>query len=105
MITYEKSTNTPLLLTLVMTSLLFSASACSNPAAVNTNNDLPEYKEGQASVEESLANTEKPTFRADLAISFLRRILLLLTIYILAMSRREQAQIVINLGQKLSKRR
>ena len=53
MITNEKSTNTPLLLSLVMTSLLFSASACSNPAAVNTNNDLTEYKEGQASVEES----------------------------------------------------
>ncbi|WP_289049957.1 PQQ-dependent sugar dehydrogenase [uncultured Psychrobacter sp.] len=70
MITYEKSTNTPLLLTLVMTSLLFSASACSNPAAVNTNNDLTEYKEGQASVEESLANTEKPTFTTKTVASF-----------------------------------
>ncbi|MGO3322153.1 MAG: PQQ-dependent sugar dehydrogenase [Psychrobacter faecalis] len=70
MITYEKSTNTPLLLSLVMTSLLFSASACSNPAAVNTNNDLTEYKEGQASVEESLANTEKPTFTTKTVASF-----------------------------------
>ena len=70
MITYEKSTNTPLLLTLVMTSLLFSASACSNPAAVNTNNDLTEYKEGQASVEESLANTEKPTFTTKAVATF-----------------------------------
>lgn len=70
MITYEKSTNMPLLLTLVMTSLLFSASACSNPAAVNTNNDLTEYKEGQASVEESLANTEKPTFTTKTVASF-----------------------------------
>lgn len=70
MITYEKSTNTPLLLSLVMTSLLFSASACSNPAAVNTNNDLTEYKEGKASVEESLANTEKPTFTTKTVASF-----------------------------------
>lgn len=70
MITYEKSTNTPLLLSLVMTSLLFSASACSNPAAVNTNNDLTEYKEGQASVNESLANTEKPTFTTKIVASF-----------------------------------
>lgn len=70
MINYEKSTNTPLLLSLVMTSLLFSASACSNPAAVNTNNDLTEYKEGQASVEESLANTEKPTFTTKTVASF-----------------------------------
>ena len=70
MIIYEKSTNTPLLLSLVMTSLLFSASACSNPAAVNTNNDLTEYKEGQASVEESLANTEKPTFTTKTVATF-----------------------------------
>nr|WP_313973521.1 PQQ-dependent sugar dehydrogenase [uncultured Psychrobacter sp.] len=70
MIIYEKSTNTPLLLSLVMTSLLFSASACSNPAAVNTNNDLTEYKEGQASVNESLANTEKPTFTTKIVASF-----------------------------------
>ena len=70
MITYEKSTNTPLLLSLVMTSLLFSASACSNPATVNTNNDLTEYKEGQASVEESLANTEKPAFTTKTVASF-----------------------------------
>ncbi|MGP5500843.1 PQQ-dependent sugar dehydrogenase [Psychrobacter faecalis] len=70
MITNEKSTNTPLLLSLVMTSLLFSASACSNPATVNTNNDLTEYKEGQASVNESLANTEKPTFTTKTVASF-----------------------------------
>ena len=70
MITNEKSTNTPLLLLLVMTSLLFSASACSNPATVNTNNDLTEYKEGQASVNESLANTEKPTFTTKTVASF-----------------------------------
>ena len=70
MITNEKSTNTPLLLSLVMTSLLFSASACSNPAAINTNNDLTEYKEGQASVNESLANTEKPTFTTKTVASF-----------------------------------
>lgn len=70
MMNNKKSTNTPLLLSLVMTSLLFSASACSNPATVNTNNDLTEYKEGQASVNESLANTEKPTFTTKTVASF-----------------------------------
>ncbi|WP_198328049.1 PQQ-dependent sugar dehydrogenase [Psychrobacter faecalis] len=70
MMNNKKSTNTPLLLSLVMTSLLFSASACSNPAAVNTNKDLSEYKEGQASVKESLANTEKPTFTTKTVASF-----------------------------------
>ena len=70
MMNNKKSTNTPLLLSLVMTSLLFSASACSNPATVNTNNDLTEYKEGQASVNESLANTEKPTFTTKIVASF-----------------------------------
>lgn len=70
MITYEKSTNTPLLLSLVMTSLLFSASACSNPAAVNTNNDLTEYKEGQAAANNSASNTEKPAFTTKTVASF-----------------------------------
>lgn len=70
MMNNKKSTNTPLLLSLITTSLLFSASACSNPATVNTNNDLTEYKEGQASVNESLANTEKPTFTTKTVASF-----------------------------------
>lgn len=70
MITNEKSTNTPLLLSLVMTSLLFSASACSNPAAVNTNNDLTEYKEGQAAANNSASNTEKPAFTTKTVASF-----------------------------------
>ncbi|MGP4904741.1 PQQ-dependent sugar dehydrogenase [Psychrobacter faecalis] len=70
MMNNKKSTNTPLLLSLITTSLLFSASACSNPAAVNTNNDLTEYKEEQASVNQSLANTEKPTFTTKTVASF-----------------------------------
>ena len=70
MMTNKKSTNTPLLLSLITTSLLFSASACSNPAAVNTNNDLTEYKEGQAAANNSVANTEKPTFTTKTVASF-----------------------------------
>ena len=70
MMNNKKSTNTPLLLSLVMTSLLFSASACSNPAAVNTNNDLTEYKEGQAAANNSASNTEKPAFTTKTVASF-----------------------------------
>ena len=69
MITNKKQTNTPLL-SLLMTSLLLSASACSNPSAVNTNADLTEYKEGKASVSESIASMEKPAFTTKSVATF-----------------------------------
>ncbi|MDE0492082.1 PQQ-dependent sugar dehydrogenase, partial [Psychrobacter sp. A3] len=58
----KKRIKMPLLLSLVVASLLFSASACSNPAAVNTDADLTEYKEGQAAARDLAANTERPIF-------------------------------------------
>jgi len=58
----KKRIKMPLLLSLVVASLLFSASACSNPAAVNTDADLTEYKEDQAAARDLAANTEKPIF-------------------------------------------
>lgn len=51
-----------LMLPIMISALLFSAPACSNQTAVNTHEDLTDYKEGQASASESLASTEKPTF-------------------------------------------
>ena len=52
----------PLMLPIMISALLFSAPACSNQTAVNTHEDLTDYKEGQASASESLASTEKPAF-------------------------------------------
>ncbi|WP_279378760.1 PQQ-dependent sugar dehydrogenase [Psychrobacter sp. JCM 18903] len=54
--------STPLMLPIMISALLFSAPACSNQTAVNTHEDLTDYKEGQASASESLASTEKPAF-------------------------------------------
>ena len=70
MITNKKQTNTPLLLSLLMTSLLLSASACSNPSAVNTDADLTEYKQGQAEANKSAASTENPAFTTKTIASF-----------------------------------
>ena len=69
MITNKKQTNTPLL-SLLMTSLLLSASACSNPSAVNTNADLTEHKQGQAEANKSVASTEKPAFATESIATF-----------------------------------
>ena len=70
MMTNKKQTNTPLLLSLLMTSLLFNASACSNPSAVNTDADLTEYKQGQAEANKSVASTEKPAFATESIATF-----------------------------------
>ena len=70
MITNKKQTNTPLLLSLLMTSLLLSASACSNPSAVNTDADLTEHKQGQADTNKSAASTEKPAFTTKTVATF-----------------------------------
>ena len=70
MITNKKQTNTPLLSSLLMTSLLLSASACSNPSAVNTDADLTEHKQGQAEANKSAASTEKPAFTTKKIASF-----------------------------------
>ena len=70
MMTNKKQTNTPLLLSLLMTSLLFNASACSNPSAVNTDTDLTEYKQGQAEANKSVASTEKPAFATESIATF-----------------------------------
>ena len=70
MMTDKKQTSRPLMLPLIITALLFSASACSNPSAVNTNADLTEYKEGKASVSESIASMEKPAFTTKSVATF-----------------------------------
>ena len=70
MINNKKKTNRLITLPLILTALLFSVSACSNPSAVNTNKDLTEYKEGQASIDASIANMEKPTFATKAVTTF-----------------------------------
>ena len=50
--------------------LLFSASACSNPAAVNTDADLTEHKEGQAAARDLAASNEKPAFSTKMIATF-----------------------------------
>ncbi|MBB3106193.1 glucose/arabinose dehydrogenase [Psychrobacter luti] len=57
-------------LPLILTTLLFSVSACSNPSAVNTNKDLTEYKQGQADANKSAASTEKPAFITKTVATF-----------------------------------
>ncbi|MFT5096274.1 MAG: glucose/arabinose dehydrogenase [Psychrobacter okhotskensis] len=70
MMTNKKYISTPLILPLIIAALLFSASACSNPSAVNTDADLTEYKEGQASAKDSAASTEKPAFATKTVATF-----------------------------------
>ena len=70
MINNKKQTNTLITLPLILTALLFSVSACSNPSAVNTNKDLTEYKEGQASIDASIASMEKPSFATKAVTTF-----------------------------------
>ena len=41
--------STPLMLPIMISALLFSAPACSNQTAVDTHEDLTDYKEGQVS--------------------------------------------------------
>ena len=42
---YKKHISVPFTLSLLVTALLFSTPACSNQSAINTNEDLTEYKE------------------------------------------------------------
>ena len=70
MMTDKKQTSRPLMLPLIITALLFSASACSNPSAVNTDADLTEYKQGQADTNKSAASNEKPAFTTKSIATF-----------------------------------
>lgn len=57
-----KSIHVSLALPILITTLLFSASACSNPSAVNTNDDLAQYKEAENSATDTQVDADKPTF-------------------------------------------
>ena len=57
-----KSIHVSLALPILITTLLFSASACSNPSAVNTNDDLAQYKEAENPATDAQADADKPTF-------------------------------------------
>ena len=57
-----KSIHVSLALPILITALLFSASACYNPSAVNTNDDLAQYKEAENPATDAQADADKPTF-------------------------------------------
>ena len=57
-----KSIHVSLALPILITTLLFSASACSNPSAVNTSDDLAQYKEAENPATDAQADANKPTF-------------------------------------------
>lgn len=57
-----KSIHVSLALPILITTLLFSASACSNPSAVNTNDDLAQYKEAENPATDTQVEADKPAF-------------------------------------------
>ena len=69
MINKTKYISTPVTLPLIITMLLLSTSACSNPSAVDTNADM-KHQEGQASAKDSAASTEKPAFATKTVATF-----------------------------------
>lgn len=69
MINKTKYISTPVTLPLIITMLLLSTSACSNPSAVDTNADM-KHQEGQVSAKDSAARTEKPTFATKTVATF-----------------------------------
>ncbi|MGP9491789.1 PQQ-dependent sugar dehydrogenase [Psychrobacter sp. AOP7-B1-24] len=66
----KKQKNRPLTLPLIMTALLFSTSACSNQTAVNSNEELAEYKDAKTSDAHSSTNSDKPTFITETVATF-----------------------------------
>ncbi|WP_333954804.1 PQQ-dependent sugar dehydrogenase [Psychrobacter sp. S4(2024)] len=59
----------PLTLPIIITALLFSASACSNQSATDTNADLARYQEAETSVAD-VASTDKPAFTTKAVATF-----------------------------------
>ena len=57
-------------LPIIISTLLFSAPACSNQSAIDTNADLAEYQDAQNSVTESSATIDKPAFTTKAVASF-----------------------------------
>lgn len=58
------------MLPIIMSTILFTAPACSNQSAVDTNADLAEYQDAQNSVADSSATIDKPAFTSKAVASF-----------------------------------
>lgn len=69
MINKTKYISTSVTLPLIITMLLLSTSACSNPSAVDTNADM-KHQEGKVSAKDSAASTEKPAFATKTVATF-----------------------------------
>ena len=70
MMTNKKYLSTPLMLPIIISTLLFSAPACSNQSAIDTNADLKEYQDAQSSIADSSATTDKPIFTTKVVATF-----------------------------------
>ena len=67
---YKKHISVPFTLSLLVTALLFSTPACSNQSAINTNEDLTEYKEAKTSGKDSQTHADKPLFMTKAVATF-----------------------------------
>lgn len=67
---HKKTISVSLTSSLLMTALMFSAPACSNQSAINTNEDLAEYKEVKLSATDTSANVVKPAFTTKTIATF-----------------------------------
>ena len=70
MMTNKKYLSTPLMLPIIISALLFTAPACSNQSAIDTNADLEKYQEAKNSVTDSSTTTDKPTFTTKAVATF-----------------------------------
>lgn len=70
MMTNKKYLSTPLMLPIIISTLLFSAPACSNQSAIDTNADLKEYQDAQSSIADSSVSNDKPSFTTKAVASF-----------------------------------
>ena len=66
----KKYLSASLTLPIIVATLLISTSACSNQSAVNTNEDLAEYKEVKTSNANSSMSVDKPEFTTEIITTF-----------------------------------
>lgn len=67
---HKKTISTSLTLSLLIITLMFSTPACSNQSAINTNDDLAEYKEAKTSATNTQSSTAKPAFTTQAVATF-----------------------------------
>ncbi len=70
MMTNKKCISTPLILPIIISALLFTAPACSNQSAIDTNADLEKYQEAKNSLNDSFVTNDKPAFTTKAVATF-----------------------------------